>query len=122
MTPLAIFAGLMLGVGIGLVSGVVGIGGGALLVPALVYGYGMTQIKAQGTSLATLLLPIGFFAFWPYYKAGHVELKLAILIAVGFIAGGWFGGSFAQHLSPLVLRRCFAALLIVLALKLVLTK
>jgi uncharacterized membrane protein YfcA len=122
MTTLGIFAGLLLGVGIGVISGVVGIGGGALLVPALIYGYGMSQIKAQGTSLATLLLPIGFFAFWPYYKAGPVDLKLAMLIAVGFILGGWMGGIGAQHLSPVVLRRLFAALLIVLAVKLVLTK
>jgi uncharacterized membrane protein YfcA len=122
MTPLALFGGIALGIVIGIVSGVVGIGGGALLVPALLYGYGMSQIKAQGTSLATLLLPIGFFAFWPYYKAGHVNFKLAMLISAGFIIGGWLGGSFAQHLSAVILRRCFAGLLLVLAVKLLLTK
>jgi uncharacterized membrane protein YfcA len=118
MSPLAILGGLALGVAIGAISGLVGIGGGALLIPALVYFYGMTQIRAQGTSLATLLLPIGFFAFWTYYKAGHADLKLALLLSVGFALGGWLGGNWAQHLSDTILRRGFAVLLLVLAAKL----
>jgi uncharacterized membrane protein YfcA len=118
MSPLAIIGGLILGVIIGGISGLVGIGGGALLIPALIYFYGMTQIRAQGTSLATLLLPIGFFAFWSYYKAGHADLKLAILLSVGFALGGWLGGQWAQHLPEMVLRRGFAVLLLVIAAKL----
>lgn len=114
--------GLAIGVVIGVISGLIGIGGGAFLIPALVYFYGMSQIRAQGTSVATLLLPIGIFAFWTYYKAGHVDVRLAVLIAVGFAAGGWFGGLWAQHLSGLVLRRVFAALLVLLAAKLALTR
>lgn len=122
MSALAIGGGLLLGAGIGVISGLIGIGGGAFLIPALVYFYGLSQIKAQGTSLATLLLPIGALAFWTYYKAGHVDVRLALLIAAGFTVGGWVGGVWAQHLSPLVLRRGFAALLVLLALKLVFTK
>jgi uncharacterized membrane protein YfcA len=122
MSTLAVTAALALGIVIGIVSGLIGIGGGAFLVPALVFLYGMSQIKAQGTSVATLLLPIGIFAFWTYYKAGHVDLKLAMLIAVGFAVGGWVGGLWAQHLSAIVLRRSFAALMIILALKLAFTK
>jgi len=118
MSPVAILGGLVLGIVIGGISGLIGIGGGALLIPALVYFYGMTQIRAQGTSLATLLLPIGFFAFWSYYKAGHADLKLAMILSVGFALGGWLGGSWAQHLSDTVLRRGFAVLLLVLAAKL----
>jgi uncharacterized membrane protein YfcA len=118
MNFLGIVGGLLLGVVIGGVSGVVGIGGGALLVPALVFLYGMSQIRAQGTSLATLLLPIGFFAFWTYYKAGHVDIKLAVLVSIGFAAGAWAGGLWAQRLPELVLRRGFAALLVVLAARL----
>lgn len=110
--------GLLLGVFIGIISGLVGIGGGALLVPILVLFYGMTQHKAQGTSLGALLLPIGAFAFWRYYKSGNVDLRLAILVAVGFALGGWIGGSWAQHLSDLTLRRGFALLLIVIAVRL----
>jgi uncharacterized membrane protein YfcA len=114
---LATIGGLLLGVIIGIISGLVGIGGGALLIPVLVLGYGMTQHKAQGTSLATLLLPIGIFAFWKYYKAGEVDLKLALLVAVGFALGGWLGGTWAVHLSDLTLRRSFAVLLIVIAVR-----
>jgi uncharacterized membrane protein YfcA len=110
--------GLLIGVVVGIISGLVGIGGGALLIPALVFMYKMTQHRAQGTSLAVLLLPIGFFAFWQYYKAGNVDVKLAVLIAIGFAAGAYFGGVWAQYLSESVLRKGFAILLAVLALKL----
>ena len=118
MTPLAIAGGLALGVVIGIISGMIGIGRGAFLIPALLLFYGMSQKTAQGTSLATLLLPIGIFAFLTYYKAGYVDLKLALLIAIGFAVGGWFGGLWAQHLSDVVLRRGFAVLLVALAIKL----
>lgn len=118
MTPLAALGGLVLGAVIGGISGLVGIGGGAFLIPALIFFYGMSQKTAQGTSLATLLLPIGIFAFRTYYKAGHVDVKPALLIAAGFAAGGWLGGQWAQHLSDVLLRRFFAVLLILLAAKL----
>ena len=118
MTPLGITGGLMLGVVVGIISGMIGIGGGAFLVPALIFFYGMSQKTAQGTSVATLLLPIGIFAFSTYYRAGHVDLKLASLIAVGFAVGGWFGGLWAQHLPDVILRRGFAVLLVALAIKL----
>ena len=118
MTPLATIGGLMIGMVIGMISGMIGIGGGVFLIPALIFFYGMSQKTAQGTSIATLLLPIGMFAFWTYYKSGHVDLKLALLIAVGFAVGGWFGGAWAQHLSETALRRGFAVLLVVVAIKL----
>ena len=118
MSSVAIAGGLALGLVIGMISGLIGIGGGAFLIPALIFFYGMSQKTAQGTSVATLLLPIGIFAFWTYYKAGHVDLKLALLIAVGFSVGGWFGGLWVQHLSDVVLRRGFAVLLVLLAIKL----
>ncbi len=122
MTVVGIFGAMLLGLANGCISGLVGIGGGAFLIPALIYFYGMSQLKAQGTSLATLLLPIGFFAFWTYYKAGEVNFKLAMLVSVGFALGGWLGGEWAQHLSAVALRRSFAGLLIVIAVKMLLTK
>lgn len=122
MTPIAIGGALLLGLAIGAISGLIGVGGGAFLIPALVYFYGMSQLRAQGTSLATLLLPIGIFAFWTYYKAGHVDFRLAMLISIGFAAGGWLGGMWAQHLSDTLLRKGFAALLVMLAAKLVFAK
>ncbi|MFP5231014.1 MAG: TSUP family transporter [Acidobacteriota bacterium] len=118
MNLLSDMGGLLLGVAIGAISGLIGVGGGAFLIPALVLFYGMTEKRAQGTSLATLLAPIGIFAFWEYYKDGQVDVKLSILVALGFAAGGWFGGLWAQHLSDTVLRRSFAALLILLGLRL----
>ena len=122
MTGAGMIGAVILGIVIGVVSGLIGVGGGAFLIPALVYFYGMTQIKAQGTSLATLLLPIGIFAFWTHYKAGLVNFKLAMLISVGFAAGGWLGGMWAQHLSENVLRKGFAVLLVLLAAKLAFTR
>ena len=86
MTWLYIIGGLALGVAVGSIAGLTGLGGGIVLIPALTIFYGMTQKRAQGTSLATLLLPVGILAFWAYYKAGEVDLKLAMLIAVGFTA------------------------------------
>ena len=122
MTAVAVCGGLLLGVLVGVLSGLIGIGGGVALIPALVYFYGMSQIKAQGTSVATLLLPIGIFAFWSYYKAGQVDVKLAMLIAVGFAVGGWLGGLWAQHLPAVVLRRGFAVFLVLVAMELAFKK
>jgi uncharacterized membrane protein YfcA len=114
---MSILLGLALGLAIGILSGLVGIGGGTALVPALVLFYKMDQRKAQGTSLGALLLPIGIFAFWRYYKAGAVDLRLAILVAIGFAAGGWIGAGWAQHLSELALRRGFAVFLLLVAIR-----
>ena len=115
---MSLLFGAIVGALIGVISGLVGIGGGALLIPVLVYFFHMSQVKAQGTSLATLLLPIGFFAFWEYYKAGNVDLKLAMVIAVGFAAGAYFGGKWVQHVPENALRKGFAILLMVLAVQL----
>lgn len=113
---------LAIGVLIGTVSGMIGLGGAIFLIPILVYGYGMDQKSAQGTSLATMLLPIGALAFWRYYSAGHVNLKLAALLAVGFFVGGYIGGSIAQLASGLQLRRIFAVCLAGIAVKMFLQK
>ena len=92
-------ASLTLGVFAGVLSGLVGIGGGIIIVPALVYFFGMDQKTAQGTSLAVLLLPTGLLAFREYYRAGHVDVKIGALIVVGLLLGGWVGGDFAQQLT-----------------------
>ena len=113
---------IAIGVVIGIISGTIGLGGAIFLIPILVYGYGMDQKSAQGTSLATLLLPIGALAFWKYYKSGHVNLELAGLFAIGFFVGGYFGGTFAQIATGLQLRRIFAACLVGMAIKMFLEK
>src|SRR5438309_11417015 len=117
MIPAMTFLYILLGLVVGVFSGIVGIGGGILIIPALVYLFHMSQHKAQGTSLGALLLPIGALAFWEYYKAGNVDVKAAVIIAVTFTIGGYFGGRFAQHISEPVLRKVFAAMLILAAIR-----
>ena len=103
---------LLVGLLVGMVSGVVGIGGGILFVPALVWLLGMSQHRAQGTSLGALLLPVGLFAFMEYYRKGNADLRVALLLAVGFLVGGYFGAVGAQHIPEPWLRRIFALTLI----------
>ena len=113
---------LAIGMLIGTISGMIGLGGAIFLIPVLVYGYGMDQQSAQGTSIATMLLPIGALAFWKYYSAGHVDIKVAALLAVGFFVGGYFGGSLAQFVTGIHLRRIFAVCLAGIAVKMFLQK
>jgi hypothetical protein len=103
---------LLVGLVVGMVSGVVGIGGGILFVPALVWLLGMDQHKAQGTSLGALLLPVGLFAFLEYYRKGNADVRVAALLAAGFLVGGYLGAVGAHHISDLWLRRIFAMTLI----------
>lgn len=109
---------LLVGLVVGLASGVVGIGGGILFVPALIWLLGMDQHKAQGTSLGALLLPVGLFAFLEYYRKGNADVRVAALLAAGFLVGGYFGAVGAQHIPDLWLRRIFALTLIAIGGKL----
>lgn len=109
--------GLGIGVSAGILSGLIGIGGGIIIVPALVYFYGMDQKTAQGTSLAVLLPPTGLLAFIQYYRSGHVDLKMGVLIVVGALLGGWFGGGFAMSLPQATLRKVFAVVMMLVAVK-----
>ncbi len=117
-----IFAYLLLGLLVGALSGVVGIGGGILIIPALTYFFHMSQHKAQGTSLGALLAPIGALAFWQYYKAGNVDVAAAIAIAIGFLIGGYFGGIWAQDIPEVALKRVFGVLLLVVGGQLLLSR
>ncbi len=103
---------LLIGLVVGTFSGVVGIGGGILFVPALVWLYGMDQHKAQGTSLGALLAPVGILAFMEYYRKGNADVRIAALLAAGFLVGGYFGATGAQMIPELLLRRIFAVTLI----------
>jgi hypothetical protein len=104
---------LLIGFVVGMFSGVVGIGGGILFIPALVWFAGMSQHKAQGTSLGALLAPVGILAFLEYYRKGNADLRVALLLAAGFLVGGYFGGAGAQYIQELWLRRIFALTLII---------
>jgi len=105
------------GVAVGILSGLVGIAGGAILVPILFYGFKMNQHMAQGTTLAVLLPPTGLLAFLKYYKAGNADLTIGLLIAFGLFLGGYFGGMWAQKVPDLLLRRIFAVVLAVTAIR-----
>jgi hypothetical protein len=108
---------IVLGLTAGILSGFLGIGGGVIIIPALVYIFGMTQLQAQGTSLATLLPPIGLLAFLKYYQCGHADVKIGLLIAAGFFFGGLIGANFALPIPGLVLKRIFGVFLIIIALR-----
>ncbi len=114
--------GLAAGLVAGILAGLVGVGGGIIIVPILVYFFGLDQRTAQGTSLAILLPPTGILAFMKYYQAGHVELRLALMIIVGVVIGGYFGGGWAQQINQLMLRRIFAVVLALTAVKMFLQK
>ncbi|MGZ4787240.1 MAG: TSUP family transporter [Terriglobales bacterium] len=116
------FLYLLVGLAVGVLSGIVGIGGGILIIPILVYGFHMTQHKAQGTSLGALLAPIGLLAFIEYYKAGNVDVRAAMMIAIGFLVGGYFGGRWAQFFADVTLRRSFAVILIAVGIGMLLQK
>ena len=103
---------LLIGAVVGLFSGVVGIGGGILFVPALIWLVGMDQHRAQGTSLGALLAPVGLLAFWEYYRKGNADIRVAALLAVGFVAGSYFGADWAQTIPELLLRRIFAVAMV----------
>ena len=107
-----LFIGLMAGV----LGSMVGIGGGIVVVPALVLILGMAQTKAQGTSLAMLLPPIGILGVWQYYKNGQVDLKVAAFLCVGFLIGGFVGAKLVLSMDKALLKKFFACFLLVLGL------
>lgn len=117
MRPSHWIGGLAIGVAAGILAGLVGVGGGIVIVPALVYFFKMDQYTAQGTSLAVLLPPSGLFAFMRYYKAGHVDVGVAVVMVIGLLLGGYFGGGWAQQISGPALRKGFAIFMALAALK-----
>lgn len=108
---------LVLGLSAGIVSGLVGIGGGVIVVPALVFLLGFTQHQAQGTTLAMMVPPIGILAVWQYYKHGNVDIKVAALLCAGFVVGGLLGGRVANTVSSAALEKVFGFVLLVISLK-----
>jgi uncharacterized membrane protein YfcA len=118
--PARMQALLAIGVGFagGGLGGLVGLGGGFVMVPLLVYLFHMPQHEAQGTSLAVLLPPVGVLSVLQYWRAGHVDLTIALWAALGFLLGGWAGGAVAQMIGGVALRRLFAVVLIAAAIDL----
>lgn len=113
---------LVIGLLAGMLSGFVGVGGGIIIVPALVIFLGFTQHGAQGTSLAVLLAPVGIFAVLNYYKAGHIDIRSAIVIGLAFIVGAYFGSKVAIGINQEIVKKVFAVFMIVVALKMLFGK
>ena len=109
----SIGAGLLVGV----FSGLIGVGGGILLIPILVYGFKFNQKLAQGTSLAMLLPPTGLLAFLQYYRTGNADIKVGLLMSIGVFFGGYLGGHWAQSIPQASLRKGFAIFLVLVAAK-----
>ncbi len=108
---------ILIGIAAGILGGLVGVGGGIIIVPALVYFIGLSQKTAQGTSLGLIMLPVGILGVLQYYKQGHVDYKVVGLLAIGFLVGSYFGSKFALTLSQETVKKIFASLMIIIAVK-----
>lgn len=108
---------ILVGIAAGILGGLVGVGGGIIIVPALVYFIGFSQKTAQGTSLGLIMLPVGILGVLQYYKQGHVDFRVVGLLAVGFLAGSFFGSKIALSLPQDTVKKIFALLMIVIAVK-----
>ena len=113
---------LVIGIITGVMAGMLGIGGGLVVIPALVMVMGMSQQAAQGTSLAMMLPPIGILAAYNYYKAGHVDIKIALVLAITFIAGSYFGSKLAIRLPQELMKKIFGVFLLLVAIKMLFWK
>lgn len=110
---------ILIGVSAGILSGLFGVGGGVIIVPALVFFMGMTQHGAQGTSLGLMLLPIGLLAAYNYYQTGNLNIKYGLIIAAAFFVGGYFGSKLSLNISEAGLKRLFGILMAIVAFRLI---
>lgn len=108
---------VVLGVVAGLTSGLIGIGGGIIIVPVLVFFFGFSQQMAQGTTLALMVPPLGLLAAWTYYRQGYVDIRTGWLICIGFLVGSVLGADLAVRLPTELLTRIFGAILVSVGLK-----
>lgn len=107
----------LIGTAAGLLSGLLGLGGAIIIIPALIMLLGFSQQMAQGTALMMMVLPIGALAAFQYYQKGYVDIKVALVMAVFFFFSGYFGAKFATQIPQELLKKLFAVMLIVIAVK-----
>lgn len=117
MTATTLVLLLLVGLAAGFLSGLVGIGGGVIIVPALVLLLGFSQKLAQGTSLGILLLPVGILAVVQYYKQGYLNLPYVAIVSVAFVLGGFLGSKLALSLSDEKMKKIFAIVMMLIAIK-----
>ena len=108
----------LIGIFAGIMSGFVGIGGGVIIVPALMYFLGYNQLQGQGVSLMVLAMPVGIFAVINYYKAGNIQFLPAFIIAAGFVFGAYFGSKWALGVDVKKVKIAFGLLMLVMSIKL----
>jgi uncharacterized membrane protein YfcA len=113
---------IVIGIITGIMAGMLGIGGAIIMIPALVFLLGISQQTAQGTSLAVMLPPIGVIAAYNYYKAGYVNIRFAIILAMFFLIGSYFGSKLALNIPQSILKKTFGILLLLVAAKMLLSK
>ena len=113
---------LLLGLIAGIFSGILGLGGGTVIIPTMVFLFGMSQHQAQGTTLALMVPPVGLLAAWAYYKQGHVDLKMASFICLGFFVGGLLGAKVAVGIPEPILRKIFGVFLLIISLRMIFGK
>lgn len=120
MSILTILILVVIGIMAGILSGMIGVGGGIIIVPALIYFLGMSQHGAQGTSLALMLPPIGILAAMNYYRAGQLNIKYALIISAAFIIGGYLGSKLSlTYFSEAVMKKIFGIIMLTAAIKLI---
>lgn len=117
MSAQTIFLLVLVGLTAGVLSGLIGVGGGIIIVPALVLLFGFSQKEAQGTSLAILLLLIGIFSFYEYYQQGRIKIIYAIIVAATFFIGSYIGSKFSFPLNEQKLKRIFALTMMLLSIR-----
>lgn len=117
MEPTTILILLVIGVFAGMLSGFVGVGGGIIIVPALVFFLGFTQHQAQGTSLAMMIPPIGIMAVYNYYRSGNVNLWAAAILCLTFFVGAYFGSKISLKLDQVQVKRIFGAVMLLVSIK-----
>ena len=110
---------VLIGISSGILSGFVGVGGGIIIVPALVFLLGMTQHQAQGTSLFILLLPVGILVVMNYMKAGHFNWGYGIVVSLTFVVGGYIGSKLSLKLSPHAVKFVFGIIMLLISVKLI---
>jgi uncharacterized membrane protein YfcA len=110
---------ILIGISGGVLSGMFGVGGGILIVPAFVFFLGMSQHEAQGTSLGLMLLPIGILAAYNYHQSGNMDIKAAVIVAFTFVIGGYFGSKLSLSLDQLMIKRIFGVLMLFVSVKLI---
>ncbi len=113
---------LIIGVLGGILSGLMGVGGGVIMIPLLVFILGFSQHEAQGTSLAVLAIPVTFIAAYNYYSEGYINWKFALIISIGFVVGGFFGSKLAISINQNMLKKIFGVILLIAAIKMFLGK